>query len=184
MQKAKIGSAEFDPFTRVVLCPEGRESRLRPQAATLLEKLLEQSGTVQTKAVLLDAVWGNIIVTDDSLKHCVADIRKALGASRVYLQTIPRVGYRLSNCELDSTSQPGEHDHASIRNTIRYAKSDDGVRLAWTCSGKGLPLLKAPSWISNIEMENRSKIFSPLYSRLTKRTRLVRFDQRGTSLSD
>ncbi len=45
-------------------------------------------------------------------------------------------------------------------------------------------MLKAPSWISNIEMESRSLIFTEFYRWLGERVRLIRFDQRGTSLSD
>ncbi|HPQ95298.1 MAG TPA: hypothetical protein PLN94_06910 [Thiolinea sp.] len=67
---------------------------------------------------------------------------------------------------------------------IRFTTSHDRVRLAWTASGSGLPMLKAPSWISNIELEACSLIFTEFYRWLGERVQLVRFDQRGTSLSD
>lgn len=41
-------------------------------------------------------VWGDIVVTDDSLTQCVADIRKAIDdEKRRIIQTVPKKGYRL-----------------------------------------------------------------------------------------
>jgi TolB-like protein len=69
---------------------------LRPQAADILRVLAERPGTLVTKEELMQAVWTNIAVTDDSLVQCITEIRKALGdASHAVIQTVPRRGYVL-----------------------------------------------------------------------------------------
>lgn len=139
-------------------------------------------GAARSRDDLIEAIWGDVAVNDDSLTQCVADIRRALGRNgRHILQTLPRFGYRLTVPAVDhSLSEIVPLDDAPVR----FATSADGTRLAWTASGTGPPMLKAPSWISNIEMEARSLIFTGFYRWLGERVRLVRFDQRGTSMSD
>jgi DNA-binding winged helix-turn-helix (wHTH) protein len=49
------------------------------------------------RAELLETLWPNVVVPDDSLTQCVSDLRHAFGerASRV-LKTLPRRGYVLT----------------------------------------------------------------------------------------
>lgn len=132
----------------------------------------------------MDAVWADIAVTESSLAQCVADIRRALGdEDRRVLQTQPKSGYRL--VAPADVAAAGELAVEPLDDDpIRFAVSSDDVRLAWTASGSGPPMLKAPSWISNVEMEAQSLIFTRFYRWLGERVRLIRFDQRGTSMSD
>lgn len=70
------------------------EVHLRPKAFRVLRLLLENRGQLVTKTQLHDAAWQNSIVTDDSLAHCVADVRRALGDCGFELiRTVPRRGY-------------------------------------------------------------------------------------------
>ena len=44
----------------------------------------------------METVWGDVLVTEDSLTQCVADIRRAIGdEDRRVLRTVPRKGYLL-----------------------------------------------------------------------------------------
>lgn len=67
---------------------------------------------------------------------------------------------------------------------IRFAKSDDGVRLAWTTTGEGPPLVRAPAWISRLDMDLRLPHLAHFIKSLSKSHRVVRFDARGNGLSD
>ena len=70
------------------------ELHLRPKAFRVLKILLENSGRLVSKAELHAAVWKQSVVTDDSLAHCVADIRRTLGDSGFeMIKTVPRRGY-------------------------------------------------------------------------------------------
>jgi DNA-binding winged helix-turn-helix (wHTH) protein len=72
--------------------------RLRPRVMELLVLLAERAGDVVGKRDIVDAVWSSGFVADNTVVHCVNELREALGdatdAPR-YVQTIPRRGYRL-----------------------------------------------------------------------------------------
>jgi TolB-like protein len=56
--------------------------------------MLEHAGRLVSREAIIEALWPNIFVTDDSLTQCVHDVRHALGReSRHLLRTIPRRGY-------------------------------------------------------------------------------------------
>jgi len=59
--------------------------------------LVERPDRVVAKEELLEAVWPNVVVGDDSLAQCVTEIRRALGRTgRDVVKTVPRRGYMLS----------------------------------------------------------------------------------------
>ena len=66
---------------------------------------------------------------------------------------------------------------------VRFATSKDGTSLAWTATGDGPTLVKAPNWISHLELD-WTTIAGAYLPDLAERTRLVRFDQRANGLSD
>jgi pimeloyl-ACP methyl ester carboxylesterase/DNA-binding CsgD family transcriptional regulator len=68
---------------------------------------------------------------------------------------------------------------------IRFARSDDGVRLAWARSGEGAPvLIKAATWLSHLELDWESPVWSHVLGELSSRGSFVRYDERGCGLSD
>jgi len=61
-----------------------------------------------TKAELLDAVWGDRVVTEGSIKHCLMEVRAAIGDhERKLIRTVPRRGYIL---EAPVTTEAPEAD--------------------------------------------------------------------------
>jgi pimeloyl-ACP methyl ester carboxylesterase/DNA-binding CsgD family transcriptional regulator len=68
--------------------------------------------------------------------------------------------------------------------SVRFAKSDDGTSLAWTRSGTGLALVKAANWITHLEYDDESPIWSHWVDFLEQNFDYVRFDERGCGLSD
>jgi len=77
---------------------DGREVKLTPRAAAVLEALAERAGEVVSKPDLFDQVWNGIAITDDALTSCIQELRGALGddARRPrYIETRHRRGYRL-----------------------------------------------------------------------------------------
>jgi len=73
---------------------------------------------------------------------------------------------------------------STIRQQIRFGAAHDGVRLAYATSGKGPPLVKAANWITHLEHDFESPVWSHLMTELSSRHTLVRYDQRGSGLSD
>lgn len=76
---------------------EGKAVDLRSQSAEVLSVLAARPGEIVSKDALMQAVWPDTFVTDDSLTQCIADIRRALGDDRhVIVETLPKRGYRLN----------------------------------------------------------------------------------------
>jgi pimeloyl-ACP methyl ester carboxylesterase/DNA-binding CsgD family transcriptional regulator len=71
-----------------------------------------------------------------------------------------------------------------MQQQIRFCKTADGVRLAYATVGAGRPLVKAANWLSHVEYDWRTPIWRPLFERLARRQKLVRYDERGCGLSD
>jgi class 3 adenylate cyclase len=66
----------------------------------------------------------------------------------------------------------------------RYAKSGD-VRIAYQVTGSGpFDLLFVPGFVSNVDLAWENPVWARLFPRLSTFSRLIRFDKRGTGLSD
>ncbi len=67
---------------------------LRPRSFDVLACLVERAGRLVTKDELIEAVWPNVVVTEESLTRCICDVRRALGdGEQMIIKTLPRRGY-------------------------------------------------------------------------------------------
>lgn len=67
---------------------------------------------------------------------------------------------------------------------IRFCTTRDGVRIAYATSGKGPPIVRPGHWLTHLEYDLKSPVFSPLLQELSEHHTLVRYDPRGTGMSD
>ncbi|MBL0727282.1 alpha/beta fold hydrolase [Piscinibacter sp. HJYY11] len=72
----------------------------------------------------------------------------------------------------------------SLSPQIRFARSHDGVRLAYSSTGSGPTLIKAATWLSHLEYDWESPVWSHLLRDLSRQCTYVRYDERGCGLSD
>jgi len=71
-----------------------QQVKLRPKVFDALRYLVENNNRLVTKAELIQAVWPDSFVTDDSLVQCLVELRRALGDdAQEYIKTVPRRGY-------------------------------------------------------------------------------------------
>jgi len=92
-----IGDFRFDTAFPQLTNASGEPVDLRSQSLQVLHLLANQPGRVVTKESLIETVWGETFVTDDSLVQCIADIRRAIeDRDHKMIQTLPRRGYRLN----------------------------------------------------------------------------------------
>jgi adenylate cyclase len=74
----------------------GKNVPLRHKSFDVFVYLVQRPGRVVTKVEILDAVWGDRVVTEGSLKHCLMEVRAAIGDhGHELIRTIPRRGYML-----------------------------------------------------------------------------------------
>jgi len=67
---------------------------------------------------------------------------------------------------------------------IRFCSSADGTGLAYSRMGQGAPLVKTGNWMTHLEFDLESPIWSPLYRELSRDHAFWRYDARGNGLSD
>ncbi|MEO8604645.1 MAG: AAA family ATPase [bacterium] len=91
----------FPPFALDLragsLLRDGVALNLRPKTFAVLVYLAQHPGELVTKHALLDAVWGDVAVTEDVARLSVGELRTALGDQRQAprcIETVPRRGYR------------------------------------------------------------------------------------------
>ncbi len=77
---------------------EGEGQQLEPKVMALLVHLAANAGRTVSREQLFQAVWPDVVVSDDTLTQAIIKLRKALGDSARnprYIQTVPKRGYRL-----------------------------------------------------------------------------------------
>src|SRR5712692_6945343 len=70
---------------------------LRPTTFAVLRYLVGHPGRLVTKEEVLDAVWGQTVVSESVVKSCIRELRKALADAAQtpqYIETVHRRGYR------------------------------------------------------------------------------------------
>jgi TolB-like protein/DNA-binding winged helix-turn-helix (wHTH) protein len=89
----RFGRFEIDAMSAFLRC-DGTPVSLRPQSFDVLVFLVRNRGRLVSKKELIDNVWSNVIVTDNSLVQCIKDIRRALGdAEQKTIETVAKRGY-------------------------------------------------------------------------------------------
>jgi pimeloyl-ACP methyl ester carboxylesterase/DNA-binding CsgD family transcriptional regulator len=72
---------------------------------------------------------------------------------------------------------------AVLSQELRFTRLPSGARLAWARSGRGPALLRTGHWLSNVEYDATSALFRPWLEQLGRHATLVRYDERGSGLS-
>ena len=98
----RFGDFVLDGSQRRLL-RSGEDVYLPPKTFELLLHLLQNRGRVLTKDELLEAVWPDVNVVENTLAQRIREIREALGDGAHggrFIKTVPRVGYQFI-AELD-----------------------------------------------------------------------------------
>lgn len=96
-QHLRVGEFRVDPGALVVQA-DGEAIRLKPKAMAVLLELARQPGITVSRDELLNRVWENTYITPGVVGHAITALRRAFGdqlAQPAYIETIPRIGYRL-----------------------------------------------------------------------------------------
>ncbi len=183
-----FGDCELD-LDRFELRRAGRLQPVEPQVFDLLAVLIRERHRVVPKEELLDTVWGNRFVTESALTSRVKAARQAIGdngRSQRLIRTAHGRGYQFA-AAVDEAAQPGPVagiSPAPPSQEIRFCATGDGTRLAYATSGAGPPLVKAANWLSHLDYDWESPVWRHWLDELSRRFRLVRYDERGCGLSD
>jgi len=157
---------------------------LGERALDVLCALVAAEGALVTKSELMAKVWPDITVEENNLQVQVYALRRVLGEdgdSRGHVRTVSGRGYRF----IGDAPATGEAAAALLPpQEIRYCRMVDDTHLAVATLGDGSPVVRAPVWMSHVEHDRRTTVWREVLAALARRHRLVRYDARGTGLSD
>jgi DNA-binding winged helix-turn-helix (wHTH) protein len=121
-----IGDRIVDLNRDALLDRQGAVIPLRPRAWLVLKFLAQRAGRLVEKNELLEEVWADCIVTEDSLVQAIGDIRRALGdVDRTALRTLPRRGYILMPDQVRApTTGVNIGDHLRAKAGRRFVGRD------------------------------------------------------------
>jgi len=126
----RFAGFELDQQRAELRDPDGQSIRLRPKPFAMLQVFAAQAGRVVGKQELMEAVWPNIHVSEDSLFQCIREIRAALGdEERQLIKVVSGRGYLFDAEVSNGTAMQAE--------PMLAAMGRDGVAEAGTAAGPG-----------------------------------------------
>jgi DNA-binding winged helix-turn-helix (wHTH) protein/dienelactone hydrolase len=162
----------------------GERVNLEPQAFDVLVYLVFHRDRVVPKEELMDAVWGGQFVTESAVTSRIKQVRRAIGddgQAQRSIRTIHGRGYRF----VGDVTSPADNDLPSdAKAPVRYTTSD-GLHIAYQVTGSGdLDIVLIPGFVSHLELDWTDPRHAHFLDRLGSMGRLIRFDKRGTGMSD
>jgi DNA-binding winged helix-turn-helix (wHTH) protein/Tol biopolymer transport system component len=112
---------------------------VEPKAFRVLLYLLRNPHRLVTKDELLDAVWQETSVSENSLTRAVALLRRLLGDDTReprYITTVPTVGYRL-RCEVVVSGGETNGSPAPVATSTEQTQPETGSRSGTANQGRG-----------------------------------------------
>jgi class 3 adenylate cyclase len=138
--------------------------------AARLEAVAESGGICISRQVL-EQIEGKVEVTYRGLgRKSLKNIAKPVDAFGINLEEEAAGARFLADSDL--------------KQEVSYCAASDGVRLAFATVGNGMPLLKAPHYLSHLEYDWELPIAREFLLALAKDYSLTRYDARGNGLSD
>lgn len=163
---------------------------IEPKAFDVLCYLIENNDHVVSKDELVQSIWDGRAVSDAAVSSAVRAVRNALGddgKGQRIVKTVHGRGFRFIAPVVQmrsETPQDGDTPNEIIDQEIRFCQSADGTQIAYATAGNGPPLVKAANWLSHLEFDWESPVWSHFFSTLVRDRCLVRYDARGNGLSD
>ncbi len=163
----------------------GRIVAMEPQAFDVLTYLVSHRDRVVSKQELMDAVWGGRFVTEAAVTSRIKQARRAMGddgRGQRLIRTVHGRGYRfIADVRPDSADEPQTN---GATGPIRYTSSD-GLHIAYQVSGRGdIDIVLISGFVSHLELDWADPRHAHFLDRLGSMGRLIRFDKRGTGMSD
>ncbi len=165
----------------------GEVAPIEPQVFDVLLLLVRNRDRVVPKEELLDEVWGDRFVSESALTSRIKALRRAVGddgRAQSVVRTAHGRGYQFVAPVQVHVQTPDAGQRPLPRQDVRFARTPDGVRLAYAEMGSGPPLVKVANWLTHLDHDTESVIWRHWLAELSSRFRLLRYDERGCGLSD
>ena len=101
-----------------------QDLELRPKTFEVLKYLATNAGRLVAKQELYDAVWPNVIVSDDSIAQCIRELRSRLGDDdHSLIKTVSRRGYLFDTVVTSAAPQSSVDSGATSTASVPAAHS-------------------------------------------------------------
>ncbi|MDU8914080.1 alpha/beta fold hydrolase [Aestuariicoccus sp. MJ-SS9] len=140
--------------------------------------------TLSQRSGILRALAERLRETDPERAEYFRMMSSGLGTEIESHDTaVPRATgrHQAAGCPYESAPESDERPKAPA---LHFCRADDGVRIAYSVAGSGLPILRSAHWMSHLQYEWESPVWRHWITALSERTSLIRYDQRGNGLSD
>ncbi len=106
----RFAGFELDRQRAELRGPDGASIKVRPKTLAVIEELATNAGRVLSKQDLMQAIWPNIHVGDDSLFQCIKEARTILGDDqRQLIKLVSRRGYLFTaEVSIDAAPVPAQ----------------------------------------------------------------------------
>jgi len=71
-----------------------------------------------------------------------------------------------------------------VNPQIRFCRSFDGTRIAYSLTGEGPTIVRSPHWLTHVEYEWESPLWRPWIDQMSRSYTYLRMDERACGLSD
>jgi DNA-binding winged helix-turn-helix (wHTH) protein len=112
------------------LLANGVAVELGARAFDVLALLVEARGALVTKDEIMAGVWPDTVVEENNLAVQISALRKALGADRGLIRTVPGRGTRSSQ---KSEAQPPTLRGSQVASTQTQARPPRRPMFRWRC---------------------------------------------------
>lgn len=193
---------DTDAYTLTV---DDRRVAIEPQVFEVLAYLIANRDRLVPGNELLDQIWGDRFVSPSALTSRIKSARAAIGDSgreQRCIRTVHGRGYQFvadviatlpSSSQTSASTQatpppaiarPTSSDRARPDPRITFVTTPDGAQLAVADVGSGPALVKAANWLTHVELDSRSPVWTHWNEALGSAFRYIRYDARGCGLSD
>ena len=134
----RIGTVEVRPAAREIRV-DARRVVLEPRTMQVLILLARRPGEVVSRQALIDGCWGGRVVGEDAVNRALLKLRRVMReveARDLTIETVPRVGYRLSAGPGAGGAAPPAADRRFwLAGAFAVAAAVGGGALAWSSFG-------------------------------------------------
>lgn len=97
LEKIKVNEVEVD-FVALKFLIDNKWHDVEARQLNLLKLLIENHGSAVSRNQIMDVLWNDTIVSDNSVSQAITQLRKSLQDDKEtprFIKTVPRVGYQL-----------------------------------------------------------------------------------------
>ena len=172
--------------------------RMEPQVFDVLAYLVQHRDRVVAKEELMDALWGGRFVSEAAVTSRIKQARRALGddgQSQRMIKTLHGRGYRfvaqvsdvgaVSTAGAEPAPPPPSGPPQRRRPLPVHYTASDGLSIAYQVSGGGdQDLVLISGFVSHLDHDWYDPRHARFLDGLGAMGRLIRFDKRGSGMSD